>query len=342
MAPEGHPPTARRAILHAAVVLLAAAVLVVGLWLGGGRPAPAAPGLPQAGAFVAWALPLSGLVVDGAAVGAVGALLVAVVLLPAQETARLSDAAVRCVRAAASWALLWAVAALAALVLTLADIFGQPLARVLSGAVPASYAWSLPQGRALLLVAVLAGTIAAARRVRTHTGATVLLLTAVAALLPPVFTGHAAAADRHALNVATLAVHVIAVAAWVGALLGLLLHARHSGALLATAVPRFSALALGCFFVAGVSGAANAWLHLPSVHALWQSPYGGLLIGKVTALVILGIVGWWHRRHTVPAVVLRERPGPLVCLAAGEVTVMAATIALAVALSRTPPPMPPG
>ena len=44
----------------------------------------------------------------------------------------------------------------------------------------------------------------------------------------------------------------------------------------------------------------------------------GLVLGKVTALVALGVFGWWHRR----------RSRSFLRLAAGEVVVMAATVGL--------------
>ena len=79
-----------------------------------------------------------------------------------------------------------------------------------------------------------------------------------------------------------------------------------------------------------LSGLVNAWVRLGAVDQLWSSRYGLLVLGKVTALVALGVFGWWHRR----------RSRSFLRLAAGEVVVMAATVGLAVALSRTPTPVP--
>jgi kynureninase len=56
-------------------------------------------------------------------------------------------------------------------------------------------------------------------------------------------------------------------------------------------------------------------------------------------VLALGGLGWRHRRRTMPAVVAHQ-PGTFVRLAAVEVVVMAAAFGLAVALSRSPTPLP--
>lgn len=62
---------------------------------------------------------------------------------------------------------------------------------------------------------------------------------------------------------------------------------------------------------------------------------------KGATLVALGILGWWHRKHTVG----RIRTGDdgrmrraFVELAAAEIVIMVIAVALAVALSRTASP----
>ncbi|MPZ63649.1 MAG: copper resistance protein CopD, partial [Propionibacteriales bacterium] len=67
--------------------------------------------------------------------------------------------------------------------------------------------------------------------------------------------------------------------------------------------------------------------------------YGWLLLGKVAALAALGCFGARHRARTIPALDAGQR-GAFRRLAAGEVAVMAAAMGLAVALSRTTPPVP--
>lgn len=71
------------------------------------------------------------------------------------------------------------------------------------------------------------------------------------------------------------------------------------------------------------------------------SRYGWLVLGKVAALSALAGFGWWHRRHTLVQLTA-GRPGAFRRFAGREVLLMIGTIALAVALSRTPTPGPAG
>jgi putative copper export protein len=103
---------------------------------------------------------------------------------------------------------------------------------------------------------------------------------------------------------------------------------------LAVALPRFSALALGCFVAVAGSGAVSAWTRLEQPEQLWTTGYGGLLLAKAAALALLGGAGWLHRRRSLPGVAAGDR-GAFVRLAAAEVGLMGVALGLAVALSRT-------
>ena len=306
------------------------AVLLLGLWAGNALTPEVIPGLPSAGPFTPWALPIAKFVFDLSALVTVGALVAAVALVPSTG-ADVTATGIRCLRAAAVWAAVWAASALVTFVLTLADILGVPASQVLDSNTLSSFAGSISQGRALLFVFGLAVIVAAAAPfvVSLDSGA-VLLLVSVVALLPVPLTGHAAGAADHDVATSSLVAHVVAGSLWVGGLLALVLYVRRSSGALSVAVPRFSALALWCYIAIGLSGLVNAWVRLGGVDALWSSRYGLLVVGKVAAFVALGVFGWWHRR----------RAQSFLRLAAGEVVVMTATIGLAVALSRTRTPVP--
>jgi putative copper resistance protein D len=108
---------------------------------------------------------------------------------------------------------------------------------------------------------------------------------------------------------------------------------------------RYSQLALACFVAVGTSGVVNAAIRLGSfpdgVSELWQSRYGWLVLGKLAAFVALGWFGWRHRSRTLPHLAA-GRPGAFRRLAAAELVLMSLTVALAVALSRSPTPIPSG
>lgn len=322
----------------AAMTAAAVGVLLVALWFGGGRPQAAASGLPDAGPLTGWGLPLAVLLRDLSALGTVGVLLVGAVLAPSRGPA-LGATGQRCVRSALWWAATWAAASLACLVLSLSDILGQPVREVLSPTIMRSYAWSIPQGRALVSVGMLALAIALGSRwVRQVGGAAWLLVVAVVAVLPPAFTGHSAGAADHDLATSALVLHVAALSLWVGGLMALLVHARRSRKALAVALPRFSTLAFWCFSAVAFSGTLNALVRLHGLANLWSTPYGVLVLGKLLALLGLGGFGAWHRARLVASMGEGPAGRTFARVAAAELTLMAAAVGLAVALSRSPAP----
>jgi putative copper resistance protein D len=328
----------RRAVAYAILIVDAGiAALLFGLWLSGGWPANQIIGLANAGRFTAWSLPVVRLLVQVCAVGTIGMLLTCV-LLPRAD-GLLCDAARRCLCTAAWLALGWGVATAALLVLSWSDAAALPVtklryAQLLSGG--GTPAGTFPEAIPYLFGAVLSLLIAAgARAVQTIQGAVGLLVLAGYALLPLTTQGHATHAR---LTPYAVTVHVLAISLWVGGLAGLIVHVRSRPDLLAAAVPRFSNVALGCYIAVGVSGLTAALSILGSPGELWSSRYGLLVLCKVAALTALGVFGRRHRRRIVPALAGRRANRAFLRLAAAEVVVMAATVALGVALSQAPTP----
>lgn len=333
-APEERSLSAVPTVVAAGAGLVA--VLVLALVLGGGRPTAAAAGLAQAGPLVTWGLPVATLAGRIAAVGTVGTLLFAAVLLPGSP-GRQPVASRRALRTASRCALAWAASTVVGAVLTVSQLVGAaPTASSLQ-----AFLTDLPAGRAAGVVVAAAGIVALLARRCAGAGAAALLLAVAGAgsVVPAVLTGHSAAAADHVLAVATLSVHVVAATAWVGGLLALLVYGRSRDDL-APAADRFSTLALGCFVASGLSGLLAAWLVLDGdPGAVLSSGYGWLLLGKTAALVALGVIGRRHRRHTLPRLRAGE-PGVFRRFAAVETALMLATVALAVALAASPPPAP--
>jgi putative copper resistance protein D len=328
-------------VLGAALVsalLVAAAVL----WAGGAIDARALPGLPDAGTVTPWALPLLRVLGDLAAAVTVGCLLATAFAVPGRVDERgrrrVSPHGYRWLRAAAVSAATWAVATVGALVFTLSDLLGRPVSLIVTPTSLWSFVTTVQQGRSLLLVALGAAVLAvAARTVLSPTSAAVLAVFAIATAMPPVFSGHAASAGNHQVAVSTMLLHLAGVLIWTGGLVALLLGRRLPTAELSAAAQRYSRAALWCFVAVAVSGMANAWVRLPSLGDLTGTSYGRLVLVKAAALVALGTVGWLHRGRTLPALAAGRRAA-FARLAAVEVLLMAATIGVAVGLSRTPTP----
>jgi cytochrome c oxidase assembly factor CtaG/putative copper export protein len=332
----GAPASASTVIwwLPVAVGIAGFGVLVAALAVGHGLDATTITGLPDPGRFTDWALPVTRVLLDTLATVTVGLAVTAAFLLPG-DGRKISPQAYRMIRRGCVCALGWALASACLLVLTVSDILGVPLSG-LGGHEVRSFATSVSQGQALALQAGMALLVAVLLGVgMSRTTAACAAVLAVIAVLPPAFTGHAAGQGNHQIAITSLALHVGAAALWAGGLVAVLTlrRSRH----LAPVAARYSRMALGCFVVVMVSGAANAWIRVGTVDQLFRSTYGWLVLGKVVALLLLGGLGAVHRRRTLPAL-SDGRPGAFVRLATGEIVVFAATFGLAVALSRSPTP----
>ncbi|MFD4767017.1 cytochrome c oxidase assembly protein [Streptomyces niveus] len=326
----------RTALLLGAALSTAVAVALLVLWAGE-TSAEQVPGIQGPDALTTRALPVARTVANAAAVAVIGALLLVTVLLPGGR--RLDGTRLRYMTWAAFAAAAWAAASAALLVFTLSDLFARPVGQVLAPDVLADFVLTDAQGRSYALMtgagAILATVCPGIGTVRWARAA---LLLAVAGLLPPAFTGHSAGAGNHDAAVTSLALHLVGVAVWVGGLALLLVAAVRRDAGLDTAVRRFSALAFWAFVAVAASGVVNAVVRLPSAADVFSSRYGVLVLLKTVALLILGVLGWWHRQRVLPTVGDGGSRRPFVKLAAGELLLMAAAMGLATALSRTPPP----
>ncbi|MEX5713361.1 cytochrome c oxidase assembly protein [Parafrankia sp. FMc6] len=325
----------------AALLALVALVAVVAT----GPAAVDLPGLPDAGSLTHWGLPVARVVSEVAAVGTVGWLLAAAVLIPAQQ-GRLGAVARRHGRAAAVSAAVWAVAALAELVFTASDITARPPGEVLDPAALRSFVSAAPQGRALLIVAVTALAIALVSATLMSTiAAGWLLVLACAALLPPVVTGHAAGSSQHALAVIALGLHITAAVVWMGGLLALLTMRALPGTTFFAALRRYSRLAAWAAGATAVGGVASAAVRLGGFGPLFDDRYGLLVLGKVAGLLTAVALGGLVRRRVIAAAATGDdagapaRLGAFRRLAAVEICVLAATFGLATGLSQTAPPV---
>lgn len=302
------------------------------------------PILVDPGPLVRWGLPIARAVHDAAAAVAVGLLVAAVLLAPGASRQRggdLDGARAHLVRWATIASATWSVAALAVLVLTGADLLGRgPGAPGFTTGL-VSFAAGVELGQALLaalLLAVVSAHLAAfARSLNTAGWA---LVAAVAALAALALSGHAGSSYDHANAVNTLAVHLVAVCAWAGGLVALVIAHRRLGEDLRVTAERFSALALGCFVAVAASGVLNAQIRLTGPEDLVTTAYGRMVALKALALIALGVFGAIQRRRVLPRLDGPRSGAGFARFAGVEALVLGTAMGLAVALSRTPTPLP--
>jgi putative copper resistance protein D len=267
----------------------------------------------------------------------VGSLLFAAFLVPPQRSGTLDVAGYAALRMASWCAGLWFAGAAVLVPFTVASAVGKPVSAVLEPRTLFSLANLLPDAKAWMITAAVALLLAiAARAVLSWGWTVVLLLVALGGIIPVAVTGHSSSRE-HDLASNSLLLHLFAAALWVGGLAALLVHGRRAGAHLGLAASRFSKIALVCWITMAVSGVINALIRLP-LGDLFTTSYGVLVLGKITALGLLGVVGYFQRGRGVKDIVAGRGGHALFRLAAMEVLIMFATIGLATALARTPPP----
>lgn len=296
-------------------------------------------GIPDPGPVTTYGLPAVRALGEIAAVVAIGSLLLAAFFVPPQKSGILDVDGYRAVRTASIGAIVWAACSIVLIPLTLSDTSGQPL----SVALQPENLWSgLSQvdiAQAWQWTAIIALVLAIGCRAILNWAWTPLLLgLSLLSLMPLALTGHSSSGGSHDIATNSLILHLVAASLWAGGLFALLAHARRAGAHTDVAARRFSLVATGAFVVMGVSGVVNALVRVELADVL-SSTYGRLVLAKVVALVALGFFGWIQRQRALPALAADPTSrSALVRFAGAETLVFAATIGLAVGLSRTPPP----
>jgi putative copper resistance protein D len=174
----------------------------------------------------------------------------------------------------------------------------------------------------------------------------VLWLLSVVLLVSLAWISHAAA-TAHPLGLLGDVLHLCAAGGWIGGLVPLVIfltraHASFSlGETVAPVLRRFSTLSLSCVSVLVVSGISNSWLLAGSIYALFTTPYGRLLLLKLTFFAIL--VGFGARnRFVIKTKLLKAPSGPdllsqirrnVLC----EVCLGVAVVVIVAGLGVTPP-----
>jgi putative copper resistance protein D len=205
------------------------------------------------------------------------------------------------------------------LILLAARLSGQKIPAVLTGGPLWTVLSQTDFGKVwvvrLFLSGLLAGAlILAATMRRPHTrvssGLTVVLAASLIGTLS--WAGHAAAnmdSDfKGSVHLIGDSFHLIAAAAWVGALLPLAIllnatiqkHSTHSLAVARAAILRFSTLGMISVATVLITGIYNSWMLAGSVGGLLYSDYGHLLLIKVALFFVMLCVAAANRLQLTP------------------------------------------
>jgi len=211
-----------------------------------------------------------------------------------------------------------AISGAAWLVLTAAEMSGEPLAAMLSDGTFWTVLSRTTFGNDWLARFVLACLLAAALApFRSERKTNSPLLKAVLAIVAAAFAGTLAWAGHAAGGIGLAALihpaadvlHLIAAAAWVGALLPLLLMFaaaagdRPSFAIARIATLHFSTLGIVSVGTLLATGAVNTWYLAGSIPALVGTDYGRLLLAKIALFLIMVAIAALNRLQLTPRIV---------------------------------------
>lgn len=244
----------------------------------------------------------------------------------------------RLMDAAAAAASVWATAAAVTGLLTFISATGlAPTDPGFSGEL-VGYLTGIEFGRAWAIETIAAAGIAAlCVAVRAHTGALVLLLATVAALLPVLSLGHSGNGGEAPVEVPALVLHVLAAGTWTGGLAVVALVAATRRDDLRPVLERYGTVGLICLAAVSLSGTTLALLHLGGAAPLATS-YGLLVIAKVGLLILAGVFGGLTRLRLLRPLAPMRMRWVVAAVLTVELVVLAAAMGVAAALARTPSP----
>lgn len=330
----GRPSTSRAPLLVPGAVAATVAVLAVLSVLAARTAAgPAEAILASAGPLARDGAPVAAFVADLA-----GALVLGGAAVAGWVVRRGEDRAVA-LRAVAVASVVWTLAQLALLLTSYAVATGQPIGSGSFGSdLPVYLGTELGLWMLASLVLAAAATVVAVGATGPW-GARALALCAGCSILAKAMTGHASGNADHETATTTMLVHLLAVGVWIGGLAVLqLLPGGDRDA--AGVVRRYSRLALVCWVAILASGVWALSARMNGPGDLLTSAYVQIAALKTVLLVLLGAAGVLQRRLLADAAApgggfdgaVHRR------LAILELALMGLAVALAAAMSSSPPP----
>jgi putative copper export protein len=144
-------------------------------------------------------------------------------------------------------------------------------------------------------------------------------------------------------------IHILAAGLWIGTLFMLLTAGipavlrdeparERRGAIVADLVNGFSPLALVCGLVVVLFGVITAWRHLGAFDALWTTPYGWTLLGKLAVVAGVFALGAWNWRRQRPLLGSEAAAHAIRRSAAAELAVAGLVLLITAVLVSLPAP----
>ncbi|WP_238579749.1 cytochrome c oxidase assembly protein [Agreia bicolorata] len=326
-------PRVVRIVGPAVLLAVGFVMLLVGLRIAGGADAQL---LQDPGPVVRYGIPVTKMIVNLGAAGVLGALMLAVFALRSDkpEFNRALDVA------AGSAAILTVASAatgfLTFLQLTVKSVrfdnsYGELLGQFLT---------QVEIGQAWLITTLIAAAITVlCFAVRNVTALVFVGVLAVVMLVPMAQQGHAAGTTGHDAAITALGLHLVFAAVWLGGLLVLvIISPQLDNDRMLSVISRYSTVALVSFIVVAASGYVSAELRIGSLDRL-LTPYGLLVLIKVSALIALGIFGAAYRRSLIGRLAESGRRYFFWKIAVVELAFMGIASGAAAALGRSAPPV---
>jgi copper transport protein len=185
-------------------------------------------------------------------------------------------------------------------------------------------------GMILIVRGVIIAALGVALRFDRRGSTVAIAICSAAVALTIVIDGHAGVGEQVWLATAVTAMHVLAMAVWLGGLVALCVAVFPSGR--TANLRRWSLAAFVCVSVLILSGEYQAWRQVRPVESMWSTSYGITLSVKLAIVTAMLAIAYISQRRLDPKVLRRTVPGEM---ALGLAVVVATSALVSQAPART-------
>jgi len=149
----------------------------------------------------------------------------------------------------------------------------------------------------LLAVFVMGLSYAISGAKQEYLWSLLVLIICIGLMIAKAFIGHAATASHKLLAISADFIHLLAAETWLGGILSIAFllttlrrytkQTENLWPLYWGTIRRFSLLASFCVLLLLFTGVYGGILHIPTIHSLWHTPYGLVLLAKFALMLIM-------------------------------------------------------